>query len=88
MTNLITSFIDMIIDLCNMVIPSFDFDSSTYTLIGGSILTVTKFLTQVNFIVPLGDIVQIIVLTLGLKLFKFTLFAGNWLVRRVCDLIP
>lgn len=88
MTDLITAFIDLIIELFNRAVPSFDFDSNTYSLIDSSILTVTKFLTQVNFIVPLGDIIQIIVLTLGLKLFKFTLFAGNWIVRRVCDLIP
>ena len=88
MTDMIVFFIEMIKELCNNMLPSFDLDPATYSLIDNSMVTVTKFLTQVNFIVPLEDIVDIIVLTVGLKLFKFTLFAGNWVVRRVCDLIP
>lgn len=88
MTSLLTGLIDFVINFCNTHIPSYDFESQTYNQISDGILSVVSFLTDVNFIVPLGDIATIILLTIGLKLFKFSLFAGNWVVRRICDLLP
>ena len=88
MTDLLVSFIDFIINLFNRIIPSYDFSSETYTKISDSLPIVVDFLADVNFIIPLGDIVLIMVISCGFKLFKFSLFVGNWLVKRVFDLIP
>lgn len=88
MTSLITGLIDFLINFVGQTIPAYDFESETYNTISDSILAVVSFLTDVNFIIPLGDIATIIVLSLGLHLFKFGLFCGNWIVRRVCDILP
>ena len=88
MTTLFTGLIDFFINFCNTHIPAYDFESQTYNQISDSVLAVVSFLTDVNFIVPLGDIATIILLTIAIRLFKFTTFAGNWLIRRICDLLP
>ena len=88
MTDLLVGFIDFIINFFGKVIPSYDFSADTYAKISDSLPIVVDFLADVNFIIPLGDIVLIIVISCGFKLFKFSLFVGNWLVKRVFDLIP
>lgn len=88
MTSLFTGLIDFLINFCNSHIPAYDFEAQTYNQITDSILAVVSFLTDVNFIIPLGDIATIILATVAIKLFKFSLFAGNWIVRRVCDILP
>lgn len=80
--------IDFMINLINSIMPSYDFESGTYTQISSAVDFIVNFLADVNFIVPLGDIATIIILSLGLRVFKFSLFIGNWIVRRVCDIIP
>lgn len=88
MNGLLISIIDFMVNFINSHIPSYDFESGTYNKISDGITSVVHFLTDVNFIIPLGDIATIIILTIAIRLFKFTLFAGNWLIRRVCDLLP
>lgn len=88
MTSLLTSLIDYLVNFVGNHIPSYDFEAETYNNISGAVTSVVSFLSDVNFIVPLGDIATIILLSLGMHLFKFGLFCGNWLVRRVCDILP
>lgn len=88
MTSFLISIINFAVNFINSHIPSYDFESSTYNNVSDGITSVVHFLTDVNFIVPLADVAVIMSLTIGIRLFKFTLFAGNWLVRRVCDLLP
>lgn len=88
MTSFLTGLIDFVINFCASHIPEYDFSSETYMTISDSIVAVTNFLVDVNFIIPLGDIATVILLTIGLRLFKFSLFMGNWLIRRICDIIP
>lgn len=88
MTTFLTGLIDFMVNLIGTHIPEYDFTAETYNQFSDSIVAVVNFLTDVNFIVPLGDIATIILLTVALKLFKFSLFVGNWLIRRVADFIP
>ena len=88
MTNFIIDLIEYLIQFFHDTIPTFDFDTATYSNISNAIVTVTEFLSNVNFIIPLPDIAAIIVISIGMRLFKFGLFAGNWIVRRICDLLP
>lgn len=88
MTVFLGSLIDFMINFVNAHMPSYDFESGTYIKISSALDFVVNFLADVNFIVPLGDISVIIILTLGIRVFKFTLFAGNWIIRRVCDILP
>ena len=88
MTDFIVDVIEYLIQLLHDTIPTFDLDTATYSNISNSIVMVTEFLSNVNFIIPLPDIAAIIVISITLRLFKFGLFAGNWVVRRICDLLP
>lgn len=88
MTGFLVSLIDFAINFCSNHLPAFDLESSTYNSVSAAIPVVVEFLSQVNFIVPLGDIVVIIMVSIGFRLFKFSLFVGNWIVRRVFDVIP
>lgn len=88
MTGMIVDLIDFLINLCSTHLPEYHFSADTTNQISSSITTVAKFLTDVNFILPLGDIITGMVLAVGLRIFKFTLFAGNWIIRRIFDVIP
>ena len=88
MTGLITSLLDMIINFCNANLPTYNFDNAYYSSMSSSVTMIVKFLADVNFIVPLVDIAKIMMLSIGLHLFKFGLFCGNWIVRRICDIVP
>lgn len=88
MTNLIVSFLDMLINMCSSHLPEYSFSPAVYNNIAGTIATVVKFLSDANFILPLSDIFLGLTISVGLRLFKFSLFAGNWLVRRICDILP
>lgn len=88
MTQLLSGLIDLVVNLCAEYIPSYDFTSGTYDRISDGITSVVSFLVDVNCFVPLGDIATIILLTVAVRLFKFTLFMGNWIVRRIFDIIP
>lgn len=87
MTDLIVSILEFLTEFFSEHIQAYNFESETYNSITGGITSVVEFLTDVNFIIPLSDIVTIIMLTLGLRLFKFSVFGGNWLFRRLVDII-
>ena len=88
MTDLVVAVIDFLINFFNTHIPAYDLDVETYNKISNGITSVIEFITDANFIIPLSDIVTIIMLTLGIRLFKFSLFAGNWIVNKITDIIP
>lgn len=88
MTVLICTILNMIAQFLDTSIPAFDFEAATYETIRDSVDAVVNFVLSANFIVPLKDISIIIGIDLAVRLWKFSLFIGNWVVRRVCDIIP
>ena len=88
MTDLIISFINLLFGSFMSLLPDFNFNSSTYSSVESGFTSVVSFLADVNFIVPLSDIFIIISIKLALCLFKMGLFTGNWIIRRIADIIP
>lgn len=88
MTELLVAFINLLADGINNFIPVYDIPQGTYNTVFGSINSVIAFLTRANFIVPLPDIALILSADISVRIFKLALFGGNWIIRRIADIIP
>lgn len=88
MTDLIVHAIYYLISCFTKIIPVLDFEPQVYENISTSIGVIKELLVNVNFMIPLPDIVMIMSLVIGFRVLKFGIFVGNWLIRRICDLIP
>ena len=88
MTSLITSVLGFLASFIDKIMPVYDISSSYYDNISSSLITISDFIAQANFLIPLPDIAVIISVDLGIRIFKLALFAANWVIRRVADIIP
>lgn len=88
MTSIITSIIAMFASLFDKLMPVYDINSSYYSTISSSITTVADFVKQANFIIPLPDIIAMVGIDLGIRIFKIAAFSVNWVIRRLGDVIP
>ena len=88
MTGLVTGALDLIANAIDSLLPVYDLSESNYSTISTAFTSVADFLRQVNFIIPLSDILLIVGIDLGMRVFEFALFIGNWIIRRVADVIP
>ena len=88
MTTFIVNMINSFVNYLSLNMQRFDIESGTFTKMSDGINAVATFLVDVNFIIPLGDIAAIIVICLSAEVAKFMAFAINWVVRRICDVIP
>lgn len=77
-----------VVDLLDKYLPFYTFDQSVVTSISQACTRIYNFLNVVNFIVPLPDIVLIISVDIGIRLFKLIMFCVNWVIRRIADIIP
>ncbi len=88
MTEIFCAILGLIENLFMALIPELSLAPALAQNLPGAIETVVDFLTKVNFIVPLPDILYIISIDIGLRIFKAGVFGSNWIIRRICDLIP
>ena len=88
LTGLVTGALDLIANAIDSLLPVYDLSESNYSTISTAFTSVADFLRQVNFIIPLSDILLIVGIDLGMRVFEFALFIGNWIIRRVADVIP
>lgn len=88
MTDIICALLGLIENLFMALIPELSLAPTLAANLPEAIETVVDFLVKVNFIVPLPDIFYIISIDIGLRLFKVAVFGSNWVIRRICDLIP
>lgn len=75
-------------DAVNTVIPD---DSALNTILNGvtnGIDFVLDLLQKVNFIVPVGLIFTLLLMTFVQDIVLFALFIGNWVVKKIFDVIP
>lgn len=87
MTDIIISFLNFLKGMV-LKLPDLAVDSSVLSSIVSSVDVVMDFIAGVNFIVPVDTILLILSIVYGIRLAKFLLFAGNWVLRRIFDLIP
>lgn len=88
LTSLITGVLGFFSTFLDKIMPVYDISSSYYDNISSSMMTISDFITQANFLIPLPDIAVIITVDLAIRVFKIALFAANWIIRRIADIIP
>lgn len=88
MTDIIVAFLGLIANLFMTFIPEFSLAPELFSNLDSAIESVLNFLNAVNFLIPLPDIMYIISFDIGIRIFKITLFGGNWIIRRILDVIP
>lgn len=87
-TNMVVAFINFISFIIDGFFPKFSLDQQILDNASEAVSVLNDFLTSVNFIVPLPDIVMIVGLNLGIHIFKMTLFIGNKIGKTILSVIP
>ncbi len=88
MTDIIVSVINWMASIVDMVIPSLSLESAHLSNIVDGLEVIIEFMAQINFLIPLPTILLVISIVYGFRLVKFSIFAINWVIRRIADLIP
>ena len=79
---------DWINEAINKVIPT---DSALNDIVNGmsnGIEFVLDLLKKINFIVPVGLIFTLLMMTFITDVVLFALFIGNWCIKKIFDVIP
>lgn len=87
MTEIIISVLDFFKGLV-LSMPDLSMDTGQLSQIVTALDKVVEFIAKVNFLVPIDHILLLISLVYGFKLVKFSVFAINWVIRRIADIIP
>lgn len=88
MTDIIVSVINWMASIVDTVIPSLSLESAHLSSIVDGLEVIIEFMAQINFLIPLPTILLVISIVYGFRLVKFSIFAINWVIRRIADLIP
>jgi hypothetical protein len=81
---IINFFINLFAGVLN-IIPSMDFDVSGFTSVVGSLKGIVQ---SSAYFLPVTDIAIIVSLLLLYQASSFLIWAFNWVVRRIADIIP
>ena len=89
---IILNFIQWIADLSNnLFTKAFPEDSIISQISSGAndgITFVLDLLIKVNFLVPVPTIMILIGASMVVEVIYFQIFIGNWILRRIFDIIP
>ena len=89
---IILNFIQWIADLSNNLFTKvFPEDSIISQISSGAndgITFVLDLLIKVNFLVPVPTIMILIGASMVIEVIYFQIFIGNWILRRIFDIIP
>ena len=89
---IILNFIQWIADLSNnLFTKAFPEDSIISQISSGAndgITFVLDLLIKVNFLVPVPTIMILIGASMAIEVIYFQIFIGNWILRRIFDIIP
>ena len=88
MTDFICGLIHLIFSLIGALVPKIVVDPVIMNNAQNAVSRIVEFVSAVNFLIPLPDIVLIISLCTALRSGLFLTFAGNWSLRRILDVIP
>ncbi|WZL73095.1 hypothetical protein QBE52_18955 [Clostridiaceae bacterium 35-E11] len=84
------NFFSYMIDL----IPSFELGStqrgvsSFFSSLSASIDFMSDLIAGAGILIPVVDVFIIISIVVGFRVFMFTVFIINWVIRRIADVIP
>lgn len=85
---IIAKFLEILKNMAETFLPAMVVGGNFMSNIVSAIVSISEFCKDANFIVPLPDIVIIITIDLAIRVFKVSLFCGNWVFRRIMDVIP
>lgn len=88
MTDLICTLIHLFYSIIIFLVPEIEIDPMIITNGQDAVSSIVDFVSSVNFLVPLPDIFLIISILVTLRTSLFLTFVGNWILRRILDVIP
>jgi len=88
MTDLINNFIDFIGELVMFVWPEISIEEEVFTNLDYYLSAGLDILKKVNFLVPIPLIFQIVGFMVVFKAGSIVIWAVNWVIKRVFDVIP
>lgn len=88
MTDLICKVLDFLAGMITKFLPTLAIDPAQMASISSGVASVVGFIGKVNFIIPVPTILLILTIVFTFKVSKFLFFIINWIIRRICDLIP
>lgn len=88
MTKLIINIMDWIHGFITNLFPAVTMTMNNGNGVLNAISTVTDFIRQINFIVPLPTVSFILGFILAYRLASVIAFIANWVFRRIMDIIP
>lgn len=88
MTDFICKLIHMIFSLIGVLVPKIVIDPAIMNNAQSTVSHIVDFVSAVNFLIPLPDIVLIVGICIALRSSLFLTFVGNWILRRILDVIP
>lgn len=88
MTDLINQFIDFIVELIMFVWPEISIEADILLNLDKYASAAINLLKMVNFLVPVPLIFQTVLIMIVMKSGSLLLWAANWIIKRVFDVIP
>lgn len=88
MTSIILFLIKFIKGFSSFLLPDKLFAADLFTNFAEYVDFFADFISAANFIIPLPTVFSAFKLIVSFKVIKFTIFAVNWFVRSVLDVIP
>lgn len=87
MTDFLCGLIHLIFSLIGALVPKIAIDPAIMNHAQSTVSQIVDFVSAVNFLIPLSDIVLILGICLALRSSMFLTFVGNWILRRILDVI-
>lgn len=87
MTDIFCGFIEFVSGSLEEL-PSIEKNLGLFGIAINYINMVADFISAANFLVPVPDVFTILGFMFAVKSIKIIMWAGNWIVRRVFDVIP
>lgn len=88
MTDFIVTIINIVEHLIMMFIPEVTLAPEILSNLSSVFDTIFDLFNQVNFLIPLTDAFLILTLDIAFRVLLSVVFVGNWVLRRVFDVIP
>lgn len=88
MTQLIVAFFNFITGIINNWLPTFTLGDGVLSNVVDAFAYFVKLISNINWLVPVNDVLLIISLLVGYKLVMFVIFIVNWIIKRIGDIIP
>lgn len=89
MTHLIVDFVDWIGSfLVSTFFDQLRLPFEFFSNLESYLYVIMDFLNKIAFLVPIADIFICLGIIIAMRIAMFSLFAFNWVIRRIVDAIP